>query len=196
MDIRPACFENKETDAMNALAGDRSGDKLRKGRRRGLSGLVGSYVADLRGWAAKLAADYGIAAALMLGGILAVFGAIAVGAVALFHFLELRYGPEIAFAALGGGLLVLAAILLLAGWGMMKRGAPPLPRPREQARAAKQMLMGSTISRAVSSLRANEAAKPDATTQLLLGAAAVVAVGWLVFHHVGPTAPGEQVRRG
>src|SRR6201994_4457655 len=107
-------------------------------RPRGISALFGSYAADLRGWATGVATGYGIAAALMLGGVLAVFGAIAVGAVALFHFIELRYGTNIAFAALGGGLLVLAAFLLLAGWLMMRRRAPPLPRPREQARAAKQ----------------------------------------------------------
>lgn len=176
---------------MNASAAD----QLRNARPRGLFGLVGSYAADLRGWAAKLAAGYGIAAGLMLGGILAIFGAIAVGVVALFHFLALRYGPDIAFAALGGGLVLLAVILLLAGWVMMRRGAPPLPRPREQARAAKQILMGSTISRAVAALRANEAARPDATTQILLGAAAVVAVGWLAASHFGPSARGSETRR-
>jgi hypothetical protein len=77
----------------------------------------------------------------------------------------------------------------------LRRGAPPLPRPRKQIRAAKQMLVVPTISRAVSTWRASEATKPDVTTQLLLGAAAVVAVGWLAFHHVGPAASKEQARR-
>jgi hypothetical protein len=149
----------------------------------------------LRGWAVGLAAGYGIAVGLMLGGLLAVFGAIAVGAMALFHFIELRYGTNIAFAALGVGLLVLALLLFLAGWLVLKRRAPPLPRPREQARAAKQMLMGSTISRAVGALRENEAARPDGTTQILLGAAAVVAMGWLAASHFGTNAGRGETRR-
>jgi hypothetical protein len=168
--------------------------QLRQRDPRGFSALFGSYAADLRGWMVRLAAGYGIAAALLLGGVLAVFGAIAVGAVALFHVIELRYGANIAFAALGGGLVVLAVILMLAGWLMLQRRAP-VPRPERQFRAAKQMLVGSTISRAVASLRETEAGRPDATTQVLLGAAAVVAVGWLVFHHVGSPASRVQVRR-
>jgi hypothetical protein len=166
---------------------------------RGVSALWRSYAADLRGWAAKRAAGYGVAAALLVGGILAVFGAIAVGAMALFHFMELRYGANTAFAALGGGLLALGAILLLAGWLMIGRRAAPLPRPHRQFRAAKQMLAGSTISRAVTALRANEAARPDATTQVLLGAAAMLAAGWIVASHLRSShaegSPGSKVRR-
>src|SRR3984957_17560660 len=106
-----------------------------KAEPRGLSALWRSYAADLRGWAARLAAGYGVAAALLAGGILAVFGAIAVAAIALFHFVELRYGANTAFAALGGGLLALGAILLLAGWLMMGRQAGPVPAPPRAVRA-------------------------------------------------------------
>jgi hypothetical protein len=169
-------------------------EPFRQRKPRGFFALFGSYARDLRGWVASLATGYGIAAALMLGGVLALFGAIAVGAVALFHVIELRYGTNIAFAALGGGLIVLALILLLAGWLMLQRRTP-MPRPERQFRAAKQMLVGSTISRAVTALRDTEAGRPDATTQVLLGAAAAVAVGWLVFHHTGPAASRPQVRR-
>jgi len=176
---------------MNVTASER----LRNGKPRGFAALWGSYGRDLRGWAASLATGYGIAAALLLGGVLSVFGAIAVGATALFHVLELRYGTNVAFAALGGGLLALAAILLLAGWLMMRRRAAPLPRPDKQFRAAKQMLVGNTISRAVTALHDTEAAKPDVTTQILLGAAAIVAIGWLVASHLGTTEAGSQVRR-
>jgi hypothetical protein len=172
----------------------RPSERFRHREPRGISALFGSYATDLRGWATSILTGYGIAAALMLGGVFAIFGAIAVGAVALFHVIELRYGTNIAFAALGGGLLVLAAILFLAGWLMLRRRAP-VPRPERQLRAAKQMLLGTTISRAVTALRDTESAKPDATTQVLLGAAAVAAIGWLVFHHVGSPASGPQVRR-
>jgi hypothetical protein len=169
-------------------------ENLRRAKPRGVSALMGSYAADLRGWVVGLAAKYGIAAALIIGGILAVFGAIAVGAVALFHFIELHYGTNVAIAALGGGLLVLAVILLLAGWLMLQRHVP-VPRPERQLRAAKQMLVGTTISRAVTALHDAEGTRPDATTQVLLGAAAVAAIGWLVFHHVRPPASRVQVRR-
>ncbi|MGA8901194.1 hypothetical protein [Bradyrhizobium sp.] len=165
-----------------------------KGEPRGLSALWRSYAGDLRGWVARLAARYGVAVALLAGGILAVFAAIAVGATALFHFIELRYGANAAFAAIGGGLLALGVILLLAGWLTMRRRAPPLPRPRRQFRAARQMLAGSTIARAVTALRENDAAKPDPTTQILLGAAAILAAGWIVATRLGSTS-GRKVRR-
>lgn len=169
-------------------------EKRGNAKPSGFSALWSSYAADLRSWATRRAARYGIGAALMLVGLLALFAAITVGAVALFHFLEVRYGTNVAYCALGGGLVVLAASLLLVGWLMLQQHTP-LPRPERQLRAAKQMLVGTTISRAVTSLRDQEAAKPDATTQMLLGAAAVAAISWLVFHHVGPPASKVQVRR-
>ena len=64
-----------------------------------------------------------------------------------------------------------------------------------QLHAARRMLVGSTISRTVAALRENEAAKPDATTQILLGAAAVLAAGWIVATRFGSTASGRQGRR-
>jgi hypothetical protein len=163
-----------------------------KNTPRGFSALWRSYVADLKAWAGKLAAGYGVAAALLAGGILAVFGAIAVGGMALFHFIELRFGANTAFAALGGGLLVLGAILLLAGWLMIGRQAAVLPRPHRQFRAAKNMVVGPVIARAVTTLRTS--AKPDAMTQVLLGAAAVLAAGWIVTTHVG-SGPASKARR-
>jgi hypothetical protein len=165
-----------------------------KAQPRGLSALGRSYAADLRGWAASLAAGYGIAVALLVGGMLAVFGAVAVAAVALFGFLELRYGANIAFAALGGGLLALGAVLLLAGWLMIGRKAAPLPKPDRQFRAAKNMLVGPVIARTVATLHTSEAARPDAMTQVLLGAAAVLAAGWIVTTHLGP-GPASKARQ-
>jgi hypothetical protein len=165
-----------------------------KGEPRRFSALWRSYAADLRGWAAGRAAGYGVAAALLVGGILAVFAAIAVGAIALFHVIELRYGANTAFAALGGGLLALGAILLLAGWLMMGRHGAPLPRPHRQFRAARNMLAGSTISRSLTALHRSEATRPDAMTQILLGAAAILAAGWIVTTHLG-SGPASKARR-
>jgi len=161
------------------------GEKLRNGKRRGVSALLGSYAADLKGWAVGLAAGYGIAAALMLGGILAVFGAITVGFIALFHFVEFRYGTYIGFAVIGGGLLLSGLILLLAGWAITRRKTAPLPRPREQLRAARQMLTMPALSRATAALVRSDAARPDTTTQVLIGAAALLAVGWIATTHLG-----------
>ncbi len=170
-------------------------EKWPGGEPRGFSALWRSYAADLKAWAARLATGYGVAAALLLGGVLAVFGAITVAAIALFHFIELRYGANTAFAALGGGLLALGAILLLAGWLMIGRKAAPLPRPHRQFRAAKNMLVGPVIARAVTTLHRSEAARPDTMTQVLLGAAAVLASGWIVTTHLGSSAPRGRVRR-
>jgi hypothetical protein len=162
---------------------------------RGFAALGRSYAADLKGWVARLAAGYGIAAALMFGGILAVFGAIAVGLGALFHVIARNYGTEIAFAVLGGGLLLLGVILLLVGLALMKRRVAPLPRPKRQLRAARQMLTIPTISRTVAALSRSDAAKPDATTQILMGAAAIVAVGWIIVTRLGSRRPNDGVRR-
>jgi hypothetical protein len=168
--------------------------RLPKGEPRGFSGLWWSYASDVKGWMVGRAAGYGIAAALLVGGILAIFAAIAVAAIALFHFIELRYGTNIAFAALGGGLLALGLILLVSGWLMIGRKAAPLPRPHRQFRAAKNMLVGSTVARAVTTLHRSEAARPDAMTQVLLGTAAVLAAGWIVTTQLG-SRPAAKARR-
>lgn len=171
----------------------------RDAKPRTVSALLGSYVADLRGWVVGLAAGYGIAAALMLVGVLAVFAAIVVGFIALYHFVALRYGTYIGFAVIGGGLLLLGIILLLVGYAMTLRKAAPLPRPRRQLRAARQMLVGTTVARAFGALQRSEAgreaAKPDATTQILLGTAAILAVGWIAASHLGSKTPADRGRR-
>ena len=178
-------------------------DPPREAKPRTVSALFRSYERDLKGWVAKLATGYGTAAAVMLGGILAIFGAIAVGFIALYHFVALRYGTTVGFAVLGGGLLLLGIILLLVGIAVMRRKTAPLPRPRRQLRAARQMLVGNTIARAFGALQRSgaaketvrEAAKPDATTQILLGTAALLAVGWIAASHLGSKTPADQVRR-
>jgi hypothetical protein len=170
-------------------------EKLHGDEQRGFSALGRSYASDLKAWAGQCAAGYGVAAAFLVGGVLALFGAIAVGGMALFHFIEIHYGSNTAFAALGGGLLALGVILLLAGWLWMSRKVAPLPRPHRQFRAAKNMLLGSTISRTVARLYENEAAKPDAMTQVLLGAAAVLAASWIVTSRLGSSKQAGKVRR-
>src|SRR5690349_20690614 len=145
-------------------------------RRGGFSALLQSYAADLRGWATRVATGYAVAIVLLIAGLITVFAAAGVGLSAVFYWVQAHYGTKIAYAVIGGGLLVLGAILILVGVAVFRRDVPPLPRPRRQAQAAKQLAAGSVAVRAVSM----DAPKADAMTQVLIGAAATAVVGWLV----------------
>jgi len=103
--------------------------------------------------------------------LLALFAAVAVCITALFHLLERLYGLEIAYGCVGGGLLVLALILFLAGWIMLRRKAPSVPQARRQLYAAKQVLLEPAARRVVET-------RP--VTRVLLGAAATLLVGSIV----------------
>jgi len=153
-------------------------DALKDSSRGLASALLRSYATELRGWIGKLATGYAVAIALLIGGMLALFAAIAVGITALFRFLERSYGIDIAYGGIGGGLLVLAIVLFLIGWMVLRRKAPPLPRPHRQAQAAKQVLLGSAAWRTGSRL-GSAAVRSDPMTRLLIGAAVTVMVGWL-----------------
>jgi hypothetical protein len=151
-----------------------------------VSALARSYVADWRGWVARLVTGYAVATVMLLAGILAVFATIAVAVTALFHFIELRYGTDTAYAGVGGGLLVLGMILLLGGWAMLRRRAPPIPRPGRQAQAAKSMLAG---------LSEVETAAPHPITQVLVGAAVIVLIGWIVASRLQSAPRGRRAPR-
>jgi hypothetical protein len=149
-------------------------------RRGGISALLQSYAADLRGWAARIASGYAIAIGLVATGGVLLFAAVVVGIAALFHFIERHYGPDTAYEAIGGGLLVLGAVLILAGVAALRRRIPPLPRPSRQVQAAKRLVVGSAAVRALSTDRV----KADPLTQVLIGAAATVLFGWIVASRV------------
>jgi len=157
---------------------------MSRARAVGLRGvaaaLVRSYVVDLRSWATKLAVGYAVAVALLVGAVLALFAAIAVGVTALFHFIEHHYGADIAYGAIGGGLLVLAIVLFLIGWAMLRRRTSPLPRPERQAQAARRELVRPTALRAIGWLPGTETLKANPTTKVLVAAAATMLVGWIV----------------
>ncbi len=150
------------------------------GWRRVPSALLRSYVADLRAWAAKLATGYAVAVAMLVGGVLALFAAIAVGVTALFHFIERHYGADIAYGAIGGGLLVLAIVLLLIGWAMLRRRTPPLPRPRRQLQAARRELVRPAALHAIGWLPGAKTVKANPSSKFLIAAAATMLVGWIV----------------
>ena len=115
-----ACLSAKSETAMS--------DALRNSWRAATAALLRSYAADLRRWAAGLVASYAIAGALLAGGVLTLFAAIAVAITALFHFIERHYGMNAAYGGIGGGLFVLAIVLVLSGWLILRRRVPRLPR--------------------------------------------------------------------
>jgi preprotein translocase subunit Sec61beta len=159
------------------------------------SGLLRSYFDELRKWAAKLATGYAMAAGALIGGVLAVFSAAGVGVVALFHFVEFRYGTDMAYGTIGGGLLAIGVILLLFGWAMLRRRVPAIPRPRRQMQAGKRMIAGPMTIRLLARLRETEAVRADAATQVLIGAAAAVLVGWLVASRLQSPSHRRQAPR-
>jgi hypothetical protein len=167
----------------------------RANRWRGAaSALLRSYVADLRRWAAELASGYALAAALLVGSVLALFAAVAVGITALFHLVERHYGTDAAYGGIGGSLLVLAIVLFVSAWVLLRRQMPPLPRPHRQVQAARKILTGPAARRALGGLTA-EAVKTDPVAGLLMGAAATMLVGWFVASRLQSPARVPRVRR-
>jgi hypothetical protein len=165
------------------------------GWRGAAAALLRSYTSDLRGWVGRLATGYSVAVALLVGGVLALFAAIAVGITALFDFLQRTFGIEFAYGSIGSGLLVLAIVLFLIGWMMLRRKAPPVPRPHRQAQAAKQALVGPAAWRAIGSRLGTEAVQTDPATRLLFGAAATILAGWIVASRFRSSGRTGEVRR-
>jgi len=160
------------------------------GSRSALAGLLRSYVADLRAWAVGLAAGYGAAVAMLAGGIVALFAAAAVGITALFRLIERHYGTDIAFGAIGGGLLLLAIVLVLGGWAMLRRRVPSLPRPHRQAAVAKRMVTPAALSTFARLGKAQVERNP--ATQLYVGLAAAM----LLYLAVGSRLSRKRRPRG
>jgi hypothetical protein len=142
--------------------------------------LLRSYVADLRSWMAGIAVGYAIGAALVVGGVLMVLVGVAVGVIALFHFIELRLGPELAYAIVGGGFLVLGLILLLAGLAVTRRRLPSPPSARRQADAARQVIIRPAAMRLAAGVDAVDSVGADLATRLMAGAAATLLFAWIV----------------
>jgi hypothetical protein len=151
------------------------------------SALLRSYVADLRSWMAGIAVGYAIGVALVVGGVLTVLAGVAVGVIALFHFIELRLGPELAYAITGGGFLVLGLVLLLAGMAVMRRRLPSPPSARRQADAARQVII-RPAAMWLAGVDAVDSVRADLATRVMVGAAATLLLAWIV-------ASRRQVRR-
>jgi hypothetical protein len=142
--------------------------------------LLRSYVADLRSWMAAIAVGYAIGVALLVGGVLMTLTGIAVGVIALFRFIGLRLGPELAYAIVGGGFLALGLVLLLTGMAVIRRRLPSPPPPRRQAEAAKQVIIRPAAKRMVAGLDIMGSVRADLATQLMAGGAATLLLAWIV----------------
>jgi hypothetical protein len=165
------------------------------GWRGAASGLFRSYVADLRGWAGRLATRYAVAVAMTIGGILANFAAVAVGITALFHFIERQYGMDVAYGVIGGGLVAIGIILFLVAWTMLRRRVAPMPGPHRQAQSVKQMVVKSAMARALANPSEAEGMRADAATQVLIGAAAAVLIGWILASRLAARSERRRVGR-
>jgi hypothetical protein len=160
-----------------------SRDQIRPGP---INGFLQSWAGDLKGWTTGIIIRYAVAVALLLAATAGLVGAISVGIAALFHWIEINYGLNTAYAAVAGLLVVLA--LLSAGIGilLLKGKLPPIPRPkRHRTRAAGQSLAARAMLATTSN---RDLLKTDAATEIMIGLAAACLVGWLVTSRFGGRA--------
>jgi hypothetical protein len=97
-----------------------------------------SYSGDLSKWGRDIIRRYTTAIIFLVLGAIFLLVAAGFGVVAIFHFLALQYGLNIAFAIVGGFFVVVGLIGLATGIGLFKRSLPPVPRPTRQLQAFKR----------------------------------------------------------
>lgn len=95
-----------------------------------------SYARDRADQGKGIAVGYAVAAGLFVVAGLFVLAACFVGFAALFRWLEIRYGEFIAFAIIGGILLVLAALCATIGMIRMRPAKPTYPSLGSRMRVA------------------------------------------------------------
>jgi len=115
---------------------------------------------------------------------LAAFGAAVVGLIALYMWLAPQHGPFIALAIIGGGLLALTLILLLAA---VIRGRPPVPTrpPLQMAQPATVLGMvghsdADVVAGGEHALRFASEALREGSRSTLLGTLALAVVLGLI----------------
>jgi hypothetical protein len=97
---------------------------------------TGSYLRDRTNQATDTAAAYAVAAGLFAAAGIFLIAALLVGATALFRWIEINYGLFWAFGAIGGLLLVIAAICAALAAGKLKRPPPHFPSLASRVRVA------------------------------------------------------------
>lgn len=141
------------------------------------SALLRTYASELRDWLGGIARGYLIGGVLAIVGALALLVAVGIGFGAAFHAIELRYGTGVAFGSIAGFFVIVGICSLLGGILLFKRHLPSPPKPYRQIEDLKRSLG----AQAVLSLNGRDENAPanDPIMRILLGAAAVVAVGWM-----------------
>jgi hypothetical protein len=121
------------------------------------------------------------------GAILAVIGtllivvAVGFGVAALFHFLELHYGLNVAFAGVGGFFIIVGLIVLVWGIALLKRSVPPAPRPIRQFQELKRAAALDLLLRRD---QVQSVARRHSGTLGMTGAGAL-ALGFIVLYGLG-----------
>jgi len=95
-----------------------------------------SYLRDRTNQATGTATSYAIAAGLFAAAGIFLIAAVLVGVTALFRWIEINYGLFQAFGAIGGLLVVIAAICAGVAAGRLKRPAPQFPSLTSRLRVA------------------------------------------------------------
>jgi hypothetical protein len=144
------------------------------------SRLLRSYAGDVRDWASGIVRQYEIAAFVLLASALALLIAFGFGIAALFHFVALRYGENTAFAILGGGFGLVAIAGIFTGLALLKRQLPPLPRPQRQLGELKRALAIPAVVQLLNDQGRARAMARDPAAQIIVTAAAALAVGWIL----------------
>jgi len=140
-----------------------------------------SYSADLRGWIGDITRRYATGLILAVIGALLILVALGFGVAALFHFVELHYGLNVAFASFGGFFVVVGLIVLAWGIALLKRSLPAVPRPIKQLQELRRAAALDLILRRD---QMQSVARRHSGTLGLTGAGAL-ALGFIVLYGLG-----------
>jgi hypothetical protein len=153
--------------------------------------LVRSYGLELHGWATGVGIRYAVALATLLAGAICFLVSVGIVLSAFFHFLEMRYGIYAGYEVIGGLFFVLGATGIVIGIWLLKRQKPPPPRPRPQVEILKQSMTRSTVLRLLARQRWVGRAG-DPVTQILVGAAALLFIGWIAASQAQRSSSGRR----
>jgi hypothetical protein len=131
-----------------------------------------SYRKEVSSWGGKIARRYVVGLAILAAGGLFVLVAAGFGVAAVFHFLALHYGVNIAFPVLGGVFLIVGLIAVFAGRALIKRPLPPVPKPYKQAQELNRAI-------ALDFLLRGDLLKQRVRKHFLISAAGAAAAGWV-----------------
>ena len=126
-----------------------------------------------------------LTAGLVAAAALSALGAFVVGCIALYAWLEMRYGPFVALAALGGGFALLALILFVLAFARHRpkvRHPPALQaaRPATLVNTLKQSGCGDAIAAGEQVSRLVDDNLRHGSRQSLFGTLALAAVVGLI----------------